>query len=397
MPLDPSIALQFRLPQVDNPLQTYSQAQTLRGQMLQNEALERAAADAPRLREMEMMKRQGELQQQQTGIEKNKAETAIKKLELVRERLTPVSNQEQWNQWIAESEQMFPGVSAKIPPTFSEEEKVKQLMQSKDAIAQISTTAGQQLTAETSRRGQDIDLEVAGMVDARQREANQIADATRRYTAGLPVTPVTIADPKDPNATVVIDARTRQVIGKGPKPTETGKADQRRARELPQAKMRMESMTQNLDRLESAMTELHSDPGLWNITGTVFGRTPNITNTATGAQAQLNSVKAQIFVSALQAMREASKTGGAVGNVSDREGDKLENTMAALDQAQSTDSFKKQLRKAIDQLRRSKVLIQSAFDEQYADVADVRALKVETVPEGQPLFDEADAILNRGK
>ena len=397
MPLDPSIALQFRLPQVDNPLQTYSQAQTLRGQMLQNEALERAAADAPRLREMEMMKRQGELQQQQTGIEKNKAETAIKKLELVRERLTPVSNQEQWNQWIAESEQMFPGVSAKIPPTFSEEEKVKQLMQSKDAIAQISTTAGQQLTAETSRRGQDIDLEVAGMVDARQREANQIADATRRYTAGLPVTPVTIADPKDPSATVVIDARTRQVIGKGPKPTETGKADQRRARELPQAKMRMESMTQNLDRLESAMTELHSDPGLWNITGTVFGRTPNITNTATGAQAQLNSVKAQIFVSALQAMREASKTGGAVGNVSDREGDKLENTMAALDQAQSTDSFKKQLRKAIDQLRRSKVLIQSAFDEQYADVADVRALKVETVPEGQPLFDEADAILNRGK
>ena len=397
MPLDPSIALQFRLPQVDNPLQTYSQAQTLRGQMLQNEALERAAADAPRLREMEMMKRQGDLQQQQTGIEKNKAETAIKKLELVRERLTPVSNQEQWNQWIAESEQVFPGVSAKIPPTFSEEEKVKQLMQSKDAIAQISTTAGQQLTAETSRRGQDIDLEVAGMVDARQREANQIADATRRYTAGLPVTPVTIADPKDPSATVVIDARTRQVIGKGPKPTETGKADQRRARELPQAKMRMESMTQNLDRLESAMTELHSDPGLWNITGTVFGRTPNITNTATGAQAQLNSVKAQIFVSALQAMREASKTGGAVGNVSDREGDKLENTMAALDQAQSTDSFKKQLRKAIDQLRRSKVLIQSAFDEQYADVADVRALKVETVPEGQPLFDEADAILNRGK
>ena len=397
MPLDPSIALQFRLPQVDNPLQTYSQAQTLRGQMLQNEALERAAADAPRLREMEMMKRQGELQQQQTGIEKNKAETAIKKLELVRERLTPVSNQEQWNQWIAESEQVFPGVSAKIPPTFSEEEKVKQLMQSKDAIAQISTTAGQQLTAETSRRGQDIDLEVAGMVDARQREANQIADATRRYTAGLPVTPVTIADPKDPSATVVIDARTRQVIGKGPKPTETGKADQRRARELPQAKMRIESMTQNLDRLENAMTELHSDPGLWNITGTVFGRTPNITNTATGAQAQLNSVKAQIFVSALQAMREASKTGGAVGNVSDREGDKLENTMAALDQAQSTDSFKKQLRKAIDQLRRSKVLIQSAFDEQYADVADVRALQVETVPEGQPLFDEADAILNRGK
>lgn len=139
---------------------------------------------------------------------------------------------------------------------------------------------------------------------------------------------------------------------------------------MPQAKLRVGSMTQNLDRLESAMQELHDDKGLPNITGTVAGRTWNLTNTATGAQAKLNSIKSQIFQSSLQAMREASKTGGAVGNVSDKEGDKLERTLAALDQAQDTTDFKKQLNKAMDQVRHSKELIQTAFDEQYGEAGE---------------------------
>ena len=40
-----------------------------------------------------------------------------------------------------------------------------------------------------------------------------------------PVTAVTIQDPKDPNATIVIDGRTKQVLGKGPKMTEAGRVD----------------------------------------------------------------------------------------------------------------------------------------------------------------------------
>jgi hypothetical protein len=139
---------------------------------------------------------------------------------------------------------------------------------------------------------------------------------------------------------------------------------------LPQARLRTESMVQNFDRLTEAMDELDADEGLSNITGTLMGRTPNITNAATGAQAKLNSIKSQIFQSALQSMREASKTGGAVGNVSDKEGDKLERTLAALDQAQSTDDFRKQLKKAVAQVKLSKQLIQNAFDEQYGGIDD---------------------------
>jgi hypothetical protein len=42
-----------------------------------------------------------------------------------------------------------------------------------------------------------------------------------------PVTPVTIQDPNNPNATIVIDGRTRQVLGAGPKLTETGRGIQK--------------------------------------------------------------------------------------------------------------------------------------------------------------------------
>lgn len=40
-----------------------------------------------------------------------------------------------------------------------------------------------------------------------------------------PITAVTVQDPDNPNGTIVIDGRTKQVLGKGPKLTETGKAN----------------------------------------------------------------------------------------------------------------------------------------------------------------------------
>lgn len=205
---------------------------------------------------------------------------------------------------------------------------------------------------------------------------------TAASTAAPAVTPVTIQDPNDPTgaATIVIDARTKTTLGKGPKLTQIGTADQKLALSKPQAKLRVNSMIQGIDRLSTAMAELDTDPGLTNITGTLMGRTPNITNLATGAQAKLDSIKSQIFQSSLLAMREASKTGGAVGNVSDREGDKLERTIAALDQAQGTPAFKVQLKKAREQLRLSKELIQRAYDEQFGGVQEQAAGAVREFP-----------------
>ena len=46
-----------------------------------------------------------------------------------------------------------------------------------------------------------------------------------RVTQEAPVTPVTIQDPNNPRETIIIDGRTRRLLGKGPKMTEAGKID----------------------------------------------------------------------------------------------------------------------------------------------------------------------------
>ena len=124
---------------------------------------------------------------------------------------------------------------------------------------------------------------------------------------------------------------------------------------------------QNMGELDRAMEDLSKHPGLPRITGSLMGRTYNVTPDATAAQAQLDSLKAQTFVSALQAMRDASKTGGAVGQVTEREGDKLENSLAALGQAQGTADFRNQLKIAQNRLKTSMALIRNAYKEQYGE------------------------------
>lgn len=146
------------------------------------------------------------------------------------------------------------------------------------------------------------------------------------------------------------------------------------------AKRSVDLTTQNIDELDKAIADLDADPGLTRITGPLAGRTGNITGAATGAQAKLDTIKNQVFVSTLQAMREASKTGGAVGNVSDKEGERLENSLAALNQAQTTEDFRNQLKIVRRRLQNSKAAIQRAYSEQFPGAGESAAPAAPTQP-----------------
>ena len=61
-------------------------------------------------------------------------------------------------------------------------------------------------------------------------------------------------------------------------------------------------------------------------------------------EAQLDFLKGNVIPAALTAMREASKTGGALGQVSDREGAWLASSLGALSMAQDPETIKQQLR-----------------------------------------------------
>ncbi|MFA6897249.1 MAG: hypothetical protein WCQ96_03115 [Patescibacteria group bacterium] len=74
------------------------------------------------------------------------------------------------------------------------------------------------------------------------------------------------------------------------------------------------------------------------------------TTDARNFKAELETLKSNIAFSELTAMREASKTGGALGQVSDREGKLLESALGALDTGQSPENFKKNLQQIKDSI-----------------------------------------------
>lgn len=75
----------------------------------------------------------------------------------------------------------------------------------------------------------------------------------------------------------------------------------------------------------------------------VFGKLPE--TQARNVAGMLNTLRSAIGFNELTAMREASKTGGALGQVSDRELNLLTSALGALDPLQSPDQLREQLEK----------------------------------------------------
>ena len=123
------------------------------------------------------------------------------------------------------------------------------------------------------------------------------------------------------------------------------------------------------DALRRLKTEAHSlrvHPGLEGITG-MRGAFPNIPGgQAADAQAKLQTLKSQIAFGVLQDMRANSKTGGALGNVSDAEGKRLESNLAALDQAQSIEQFDASLQQIEDYVDTATDRLANAYNLKYS-------------------------------
>src|SRR5690606_1509902 len=125
--------------------------------------------------------------------------------------------------------------------------------------------------------------------------------------------------------------------------------------EKPKATAALENSQSNLDRLISEAKAIKSHPGLKAVSGMGDWKTLGIPGArfipgtdAANAHAKLETLKSQIAFSVLQAMRDASKTGGALGQVSERELDLLQNNLAALDTWQGDEQFKESLQQVID-------------------------------------------------
>ncbi|MGA1111977.1 MAG: hypothetical protein ACO3VO_10310, partial [Ilumatobacteraceae bacterium] len=110
---------------------------------------------------------------------------------------------------------------------------------------------------------------------------------------------------------------------------------------------------------------LANKDGLNGITGGVFGRTPSITPSSLKAQADLNTLRNLAFVQGITELRSSSPTGGAVGNVSNREGDRFDNLKTSLEQTQSYDDLVASLKRMKAQAQSTEDIVKEAFDRTY--------------------------------
>ena len=156
-------------------------------------------------------------------------------------------------------------------------------------------------------------------------------------------------------------------VAGGAEQHEIGKKKGENIASKPEATLRIGNAFSDLDRLAAEAQAIKDSPGLSNnygLTGMLWNRPGS---EASDSWARLASLKSQIANTVLQRMREASKTGGAVGNVSDSEQILFQNNLAALDKAQSPEAVQSALQRIIDWSQGSKERVGRAYQETYGE------------------------------
>lgn len=141
---------------------------------------------------------------------------------------------------------------------------------------------------------------------------------------------------------------------------------QKREAAFPQATAAIKGFETKSDVFIKDLTALRNHPGLSQITGLVAGRVPALTADGRAAQALYDKVVAKGGFQALQDMRDASKTGGALGNVSNQEGKQLTASFAAIDRRQDAKDVQAAIDTAIGDIEGSKVRMKEAYDSTYS-------------------------------
>jgi hypothetical protein len=140
---------------------------------------------------------------------------------------------------------------------------------------------------------------------------------------------------------------------------------QAREAKFPAATSAVKTFESSADRLAADLEKLAKHPGLSGISGLIYGRTPALTKDARAAQALYDSIVARGGFQELQNMRASSPTGGALGNVSNQEGQYLRDAFAPINRTQDTADLSRSLTEAANATRVSKQRVREAYDLTY--------------------------------
>jgi hypothetical protein len=197
------------------------------------------------------------------------------------------------------------------------------------------------------------------------------------YADLVPKAPVSSATPAAPVAVVGADGKVKYVsreeaISKGMTPASameglSPKDIQKREAAYPVAKQSTTTVSATMNQIDATVKRLlENEKGLNGITGLVYGNTPALTDAARRASADLKQLKNLAFVQGLTELRAASSTGAAVGNVTNKEGDRFENLKASLETSQSFDDLKASLTRLQSQARATRDTVKQTFEDTYS-------------------------------
>jgi hypothetical protein len=141
---------------------------------------------------------------------------------------------------------------------------------------------------------------------------------------------------------------------------------QKREAALPQATSAIKGFESKSDSFVNDLVKLRDHPGLNQITGIAAGRLPAISAEGRAAEALYDKVVAKGGFQALQDLRDASKTGGALGNVSNQEGKQLTASFSAINRVQDAKDVKAAIDQAIADVQGAKTRMREAYDSTYA-------------------------------
>jgi len=182
----------------------------------------------------------------------------------------------------------------------------------------------------------------------------------------------------------LVDKRTGATVGTLPKEnfqeaydkgagSEAGKLSVEMPQKRNKAMLNLELLDQQRsvveDDINRAIAEIQANPGL--ATGLVGGLTKALPGTPAYQLARkLETIKANVGFDKLQAMREASPTGGALGQVSDFENRQLQSVFGNLEQAQSAEEIIYNLQRLQQILSQSKDARRQAFARDFGGLGD---------------------------
>ena len=200
---------------------------------------------------------------------------------------------------------------------------------------------------------------------------------------------VEVVDPKDRTKTIIVTKARAVAEGLTPAKAIEGLTPQMRQKleaSYPQATTSLKGHQNKTTLFIKDLEALRDSPGLDSVTGFAAGRAPGLTDAGRRTVALYDKVVAKGGFQSLQDMRDMSKTGGALGNVSDRENTQLKASFAAIDRKQNASDVRTALDDLIKELKGGLGRLQDAYDLTYEYKRGAAAPAASGVDANNPLL-----------